>query len=94
MEVTPIREYWDSILSTGDTVYAGLIFRIPPRLWRPLISVQNQLKAVDPRQLYSNPSTFHVPIKGLGYLEDEIDRNKYRDRPSEDREDCIRIFSL
>ncbi len=77
MEVTPIRDYWQEILSSGDTVYAGLIFRIPPRLWRPLISVQNQLKAIDPRQLYANPATFHVPIKGLGYLEDEVDRNKY-----------------
>ncbi len=77
MEVTPIREYWNEILSSGDTVYAGLIFRIPPRLWRPLIGVQNRLKAVDTRQLYSNPATFHVPIKGLGYLEEELDRNKY-----------------
>ncbi len=62
---------------SGETVYAGLIFRIPPRLWRPLISLQNQLRSVDSRQLYSNPATFHVPIKGLGYLEDEVDRNKY-----------------
>jgi len=77
MEVTPIREYWDDILSSGDTIYAGLIFRIPPRLWRPLISLQNQLRSIDSRQLYSNPATFHVPIKGLGYLEDEVDRVKY-----------------
>jgi 2'-5' RNA ligase len=77
MEVTPIREYWNEILSSGDTVYAGLIFRIPPRLWRPLITLQKDLKAIDSRQLYSNPATFHVPIKGLGYLEEELDRNKY-----------------
>jgi len=77
LEVTPIREYWNEILSSGDTIYAGLIYRIPPRLWRPLISVQKELKSIDPRQLYSNPSTFHVPIKGLGYLGDELDRNKY-----------------
>ena len=77
MEVTPIRDYWNEILSSGDTVYAGLIFRIPPRLWRPLIAIQNQLRSLDARQLYSNPATFHVPIKGLGYLEEELDRNKY-----------------
>ena len=77
MEVTPIREYWNDILSSGETIYAGLIFRIPPRLWRPMISLQSQLRSVDSRQLYSNPATFHVPIKGLGYLEDEVDRNKY-----------------
>jgi 2'-5' RNA ligase len=77
MEVTPIREYWNEILSSGDTVYAGLIYRIPPRLWRPLIWIQSELKELDPRQLYSNPATFHVPIKGLGYLEEELNRNKY-----------------
>lgn len=77
MEVTPIGDYWNEILSSGDTLYAGLIFRIPPRLWRPLVSVQNELRRVDPRQLYSNPATFHVPIKGLGYLEEELDRNRY-----------------
>jgi 2'-5' RNA ligase len=77
MEVTPIRDYWNEILSSGDTVYAGLIFRVPPRLWRPLIAIQNQLRSIDARQLYSNPATFHVPIKGLGYLEEELDRNKY-----------------
>lgn len=77
MEVTPIREYWNDILSSGDTIYAGLIYRIPPRLWRPLILVQKELKSADPRQLYSNPSVFHVPIKGLGYLGDELDRNRH-----------------
>jgi len=77
MEVTPIRDYWNEILSSGDTIYAGLIYRIPPRLWRPLVLVQKELKLLDPRQLYSNPSIFHVPIKGLGYLGDKLDRNKY-----------------
>ena len=77
MEVTPIREYWNEILTSGDTIYVGLIFRVPPRLWRPLIAIQNQLRSVDTRQLYSNPATFHVPVKGLGYLEEELDRNKY-----------------
>jgi len=77
LEVTPIREYWNDILSSGDTIYAGLIYRIPPRLWRPLISVQKKLKSTDARQLYSNPSIFHVPIKGLGYLGEDLDRNKY-----------------
>ena len=41
------------------------------------MSVQKELRSSDPRQLYSNPSTFHIPIKGLGYLEEELDKNKY-----------------
>src|SRR5271165_4832566 len=77
MEVTPIREYWNDILSSGDTIYAGLIYRIPPRLWMPLVSIQKELRSLDSRQLYSNPAIFHVPIKGLGYLGEELNRNKY-----------------
>ncbi len=77
MEVTPISEYWGHILDSGETIYAGLIYRIPPRLWRALAGVQKELKAIDSRQLYPNPGNFHIPVKGLGYLGEEVDRNKY-----------------
>ena len=77
MEVTPIGEYWGHLLDAGETTYAGLIYRIPPRLWRPLISIQKELKVIDPRQLYTTPGNFHVSVKGLGYLGDEVDESKY-----------------
>lgn len=77
MEITPISDYWPQILNSGETVYAGLIYRIPPRLWRTLVQVQKELKAIDPRQIYTSPVNFHVPVKGLGYLGEEIDRAKY-----------------
>ena len=77
IQVTPISDYWNQILNKGETSYAGLIYRIPPRLWRDLISVQNELKKINDRQLYINPATFHVPIKGLGYLAEDMDRQDY-----------------
>jgi 2'-5' RNA ligase len=77
IQVTPISDYWNQILNTRETNYAGLIYRIPPRLWRDMISVQNELKKIDDRQLYTSPATFHVPIKGLGYLGEDMDRNEY-----------------
>lgn len=77
MEVTPISEYWGHLLDSGETVYAGLIYRIPPRLWRPLQNAQKTLKMIDSRQIYTNPCNFHVPVKGLGYLGREIDRERY-----------------
>ena len=77
MEVTPIGKYWGHLLDGGETTYAGLIYRIPPRLWRPLIGIQKELKAIDPRQLYISPGNFHVSVKGLGYLGDEVDESKY-----------------
>lgn len=77
MEVTPVSEYWGQLLNSGQTVYAGLIYRIPPRLWRSLQSAQRALKAIDSRQIYANPCNFHVPVKGLGYLHKEVDREGY-----------------
>jgi 2'-5' RNA ligase len=77
IEVTPVGEYWGQLLSSGETIYAGLIYRVPPRLWRNLSKAQNELKALDPRQLYTNACNFHVSIKGLGYLGEQIDRSRY-----------------
>ncbi|MDG6996900.1 MAG: 2'-5' RNA ligase family protein [Nitrososphaerota archaeon] len=77
MEIVPIREYWSEILKSGETVYAGLIFRVPPRLWRPLARAQASLRNVDNRQLFAHPSTFHVSVKGLGYLQNETDIARY-----------------
>jgi 2'-5' RNA ligase len=77
LEVTPVSEYWGHILNSGETIYAGLIYRIPPRLWRSLCAVQKELKAIDPRQLYPNSGNFHIPVKGLGYLGEEVDRDRY-----------------
>jgi len=77
LEVTPISEYWGRILESGETTYAGLIYRIPPRLWRALAGVQQELKAIDSRQLYPSPGNFHIPVKGLGYLGEQVDLDKF-----------------
>ena len=77
MDITPVSDYWPHILNSGETVYAGLIYRIPPRLWRSLVQVQKELKSIDPRQIYTNCLNFHIPVKGLGYLGEKIDQLKY-----------------
>lgn len=77
LEVTPVSEYWGQVLNSGETIYAGLIYRIPPRLWRSLGTVQKELKALDPRQLYPTLANFHISVKGLGYLGEEVDRDSY-----------------
>ena len=76
IQVTPISDYWNQILNTGETNYAGLIYRVP-RGYGGTYSVQNELRTIDDRQLYTSPATFHVPIKGLGYLGEDMDRNEY-----------------
>ena len=52
---------------------------MPPRLWRPLKDVQALLKNADPSQLYPQSSTFHVTVKGLGYLEEKLERARYEE---------------
>jgi 2'-5' RNA ligase len=38
--------------------------------------LQRELRGVDPRQLYPDPSTFHVTVKGLGQLGDKLKPEK------------------
>lgn len=77
VDILPITEYWSEIIRSGNSMYAGLIFRIPPRLWRPIQQVQNEFRKVDPRQLYSKPATFHISVKGVGYLQEDVDIDKF-----------------
>ena len=77
MKIVPISEYWHQIIATRSEAYLGLIYRVPPRLWRSLSLVQDKLKASDSSQLYAHPSTFHVTIKGLGYLERTMGNLQY-----------------
>ncbi|MHB8567523.1 MAG: 2'-5' RNA ligase family protein [Nitrososphaerales archaeon] len=77
MNVIPVADYWNQILESRDEAYLGLIFRLPPRLWLPLKRVQDELKGTDPNQLYSQPNTFHITVKGLGYLERTMDQLRY-----------------
>jgi 2'-5' RNA ligase len=77
MEVIPVSEYWGELLKSGGRSYAGLLFRIPPRLWRPLIKAQEEFRRIDKRQLYSQPANFHVSVKGLGTLDGEKDLEKF-----------------
>ena len=78
MEIVTVKDYWGSLLKSRDVSYLGLIYRVPPRLWRALSQVQSELRTVDPNQLYAKQSTFHITVKGLGYLDDEkMDRATY-----------------
>jgi 2'-5' RNA ligase len=77
MEIVPVSEYWGELLKSGGRSYAGLLFRIPPRLWRPLIRAQLEFKRIDTRQLYSQPANFHISVKGLGSLDAEKNLEKF-----------------
>jgi 2'-5' RNA ligase len=76
MDLVPISEYWDLILKSQGAPFVGIIFRVPMRLWREIAKIQSELEAIDPRQLYARPSTFHVTIKGLGFLGEKFDDDK------------------
>lgn len=77
MNIVPVSDYWDQILKTQDEAYLGLIYRVPPRLWRPLKKVQEELRTVDSNHLFASPNTFHITVKGLGYVERTMDTLRY-----------------
>ena len=79
MDIIPVRDYWGELLRSRESAYLGLIYRVPPRLWKQLKDVQTLLKNADPSQLYPQSSTFHVTVKGLGYLEEKLERARYEE---------------
>ncbi len=70
LELLPASEYWDIIVKSREAPLLALIYRVPPRLWRKLSQAQEELKALDSRQLFAKPSTFHVTVKVLNVLEE------------------------
>lgn len=76
MNIVAVEEYWNEIVKSRSLPFIGLILRVPPRFWREMSVIQNQLKLIDRRQVYAKPSTFHVTIKGLGFLGEKFNQSK------------------
>jgi 2'-5' RNA ligase len=73
LELVPASDYWDLIAKSRQSPILALIYRIPPRFWRELSKVQEELKALDARQLYGKPSTFHITVKAMRILDEKLD---------------------
>ena len=69
----PASDYWDLIAKSRESPLLALIYRMPPRFWREISNVQNELRAIDPRHLFANPSTLHITVKVLSVLGENID---------------------
>ncbi|MHB1909003.1 MAG: 2'-5' RNA ligase family protein [Nitrososphaerales archaeon] len=76
MDLVPVSEYWDVILKSRETPVVGLIYRIPPRFWRDISKIQQELRSLDKRHVYAKPSTLHVTVKAFGRLGAGIDETK------------------
>lgn len=76
MDLVPVSEYWDVILKSRETPVIGLIYRIPPRFWRDISKIQEELRSIDKRHVYAKPSTLHITIKAFGMLGAGIDEIK------------------
>lgn len=76
MEIVAVEDYWDLVVKSRGSPFVGIIMRVPPRLWRDMARVQAELKNLDRRQVYAKPSTFHITIKGLGFLGEKFDEGK------------------
>jgi 2'-5' RNA ligase len=76
LELVPASDYWDLIAKSREAPLLALIYRVPLRLWREISNIQNELRALDQRQLFAKPSTFHVTVKVLSVLEERTDENR------------------
>lgn len=76
MEIVAVEDYWDLVVKSRNAPFIGLIMRVPTRLWRDLTRLQAELKNADRRQVYAKPSTFHITIKGLGFVGEKFDEEK------------------
>jgi 2'-5' RNA ligase len=76
VELVPASEYWNVIAKSRESPLIALIYRVPPRLWREISKVQDQLKAIDQRQLFAKPSTFHLTVKVLSILDENVNWTK------------------
>lgn len=74
MELIPASDYWDLIAKSRESPILALIYRIPPRLWREISRVQDVLRSLDARQLYSKPSTFHITVKAMRVFDEKVDQ--------------------
>jgi len=69
---TTINEFRDFFEKSKRKPYLTIVISIPSIFWPPLLSVQQQLKDVDPDHLYYPPQIFHLTLKELGWLYETI----------------------
>jgi 2'-5' RNA ligase len=76
--IVPVSEYWEHLERTRESPFIGIVARIPPRLWPTVKRVQDELKKVDPAQLYTPSEFLHISIKGLGFIGEKLTELKHQ----------------
>jgi 2'-5' RNA ligase len=66
------REFYES---SAKFPYLCVLLKIPEDLWQPLITIQDELKSIDHRQLYCPPSYFHISLKEIGGLGSYVNKD-------------------
>ena len=69
---TTINEFIDFFEKSKKTPYLTIVMPISSSLCQQLLSVQQQLKDIDPEHLYYPPQIFHITLKELGWLNETI----------------------
>lgn len=71
-EITPVNLHGKEIASSDrHPLLVGLAL-IPTDLQRSLARIQERLRKVDSRHIYTHPATFHITIKPMGTLGDQV----------------------
>jgi len=72
MEIITVDDDIEFYSKLSRLPYITILISIPAALGQRIQEIQTQLRSIDDRQVYHHPSYFHITIKGIGWLGEEI----------------------
>ena len=72
MEVRTVDDHKESIERSKTTPFLGLIIPVAKRLHSRIQELQDKLRGIDPSHVYHVPEYFHITVKPLGWLNEDV----------------------
>lgn len=72
MEVVPTGRHQKWIEKSRLTPYLTTCIRLPSSLTKRALKIQDELRAVDSRHIYSSESYLHITVKEFGFLGEDV----------------------
>lgn len=79
MEIRTVDDYKESIERSKTTPFLALIIPVAKELHPRIQELQDKLRRIDPSHVYHVPEYFHITVKPLGWLNEDV---KERDLPA------------
>src|ERR1700686_3298911 len=72
MQIRTVDDAKEFYRKSSQLPYLTTLVSIPGKLGKKIARMQKKLKSIDERQIYHHPSYFHVTVKLIGFLGDEV----------------------